>query len=359
MPEINPEEVLKSINQDMSDINRKEKEIRKHRIETTYEMLQRQKAEAEANKSIDLKNRDPNRVQKIVDDTVNYIEYARNSKTFLLDGFRGIVPFFKRNLILVAGKTGTGKSTLTANIAYQTISQNIKCLVISNEEVEGDCYGRVVALHKGFPYMNHSDFTREQMETIRNSIPILAKRLDVIDDNYNGHGGQTTTFEGVQAILESALTVDYGAIIIDYYQGISASKDNPSLNTWQVQEMFTNYIDQYKNRANCPIILLGQLKDDANLSFKESIEGRKTIYNKVTTALEIIPNYEDKITEWKVWKGRFSGTPGKVVKTGFEKGKYVDYDDKFAKKRLQEKEEQNYKEKFNDIFKNVFAKEIK
>jgi hypothetical protein len=99
--------------------------------------------------------------------------------------------------------------------------------------------------------------------------------------------------------------------------------------------------------------VLGQLKEDENLPFKEAIEGRKVIANRATCCLEVKANFENKTTSWFVRKSRFSASLGKEIKTGFDKGKYVVYDDTFAKKIKSQQEEiehqalMNYKLKEN------------
>ena len=129
-------------------------------------------------------------------------------------------------------------------------------------------------------------------------------------------------------------------IIVDYYQNIDKSVDNPDLADWQVQYRFAKFLDQYKNRSKSTIVVLAQKKggNGKDLSFKESIEGRKSILNVATCALNVVADKENYATAFEIKKSRFNDCMGEVVKVGWEKGKYVPYSTEFRQKAMMAKD---------------------
>jgi replicative DNA helicase len=326
--------------EESQEIRRKKYEIDKTRIESNHTEMIRRKTEMEVNNNIDLSSMSSQRLTKIIKETREYLEHARNSKCFINDDFQGKVPFFGRNLVLVAARTGHGKTTIGKNIAYHTLVQNGRVLYITNEENSGDVYNGVACLCKGWPYTEHNSFTNEQLEEFDKMAPILAKRMVVIDDNYNGGYGQTTSLEGIKAILLKLHETDvkYDVIIIDYYQNISHSNERPDLKDWQVQEDIAKFLDTFKNTYLAPIIALAQLKEGKDLPFKEAIEGRKLILNVSTCALEVKAEREFKRTSFCVHKTRFTSAIGETIHVGFNKGMYVNYTPAFRNEAELEKE---------------------
>jgi len=334
---------------------KKENELLEDRINTDYENLQRRKEELAKAESIDLSRRDGEYVEKLRKENKDYLTRAKKSGIFLVKDFKGKVPYFAKNIILAAGLSGDGKSTTCANIAYRDILQNKKVLVITNEEIASDVYNRVTSLIKGWAYREHENFTEQQHAIFDDYIDKLSHRLTVIDDSYNDSVGQTSTIEGMEAMLESLLKSDekFDVIIIDYYQNIDRSTKNPGLSPWQVQEQFAKRLDKFKNVYEAPIVVLAQLTDVGaeNKPFKDRIEGRKIIYNVCTCALEVMAERENLRTAWKVRKSRWSEAVGQTIMTGFNKGLYVDYTPEFQASALALKESKERQKmlKLNEI----------
>ena len=189
-------------------------------------------------------------------------------------------------------------------------------------------------------------------------IPTLLKngRMMVIDDNYEGVPGTTTTLEGIKNVLTKLLTekIYYDAIIIDYYQNVKSSKHNPFLNEYQVQEQLAAFLDQYKNSYPAPIVLLAQVDpvtEENKKPFEHRIKGRKVISDKATFTMEIVADRENLRTEWCAHKGRFAGLVGRSFYTGFDRGKFVAYDENFMKAVAAYKEKQMEKQQLGQVFK--------
>lgn len=336
------------------DLSTKELELRKARVEAQYEKLAKQNEEQEGFKKFKI-GFNEERINHLKLQNREYIDLAKKGAVFLgIDDFIGCVPIFPRNLILVGAETGAGKSTLTANMTWQFLKQSKRVLVITNEEHPTDILNRTICLKNNWPYHDHTTITAEQQDEFDKMYPIFSQRLDIIDDNYNGVGGLTTTLEGLKTILENLKEKvkngeePYGVIIIDYYQNANTSSKNPGANGFEVLHEVGRALDLFKNVYNAPIILLSQLKalanEDDTTPFKERIEGRKSVFNFSTCAIEVRADKQHNRTEWIFRKSRFSKAMGKTVLTGFDKGRYVPYNREFARRSEAEKTEREQRE---------------
>jgi hypothetical protein len=306
-------------------------------------------------------------LQEIQKDNREYITAAKKSMVFINQTFGGVVPFFRKNLILIGGKTGEGKSTTVANIVWSTIQQKNpetgewrKALVISNEEVAADVYNRVTCQAHGWHYTNHDKFSEEQLDTFEKMIPAWAKngRLTVIDNNYNGANGVTTSIEGIQTIFDNLIKNKeyYDVVIIDYYQNVKFSKKNPELDEYKVQAQLAAALDRYKNEYPAPIVVLAQVDPpdkEGNKPFEYRIKGRKVITDPATLVMEMVAERERRRTKWIVHKSRFTEAVGGCFYTGYSFGKFVEYTAEFQREVNMEMERKKWARNVGaDIFKD-------
>lgn len=346
------EKTIEAADKEQQELIRKQQELHKINIEERYEDKKRRQQQTEKLRSLDLDADNQERIDQIAENTINYLKMARNSKKFLSKDFDAKVPYFAKNLITIGATTGSGKSTTAANLAFAGIMQaNQKGLIITNEEDEGDIYNRVTCLWKGWPYNDHTSFTDEQHEIFKKGIKLLSQRLTVIGDNFQGEMGQTTTIEGIEAIFNKLLQskTKYDFIIIDYYQHISQSSQNPQMDSWKVQERLCKLLDSFKNAYTAPIIVLSQMRPGDDY-YQERIEGRKMLANVSTCFLEIAADREKLATSWTIHKSRFTDAVGKTVWTGFDNGRYVPYDIDFELKIDRKNKEKQTREARKKIF---------
>jgi replicative DNA helicase len=320
--------------------------VREHAAKAKIERIERAKQELSLAQHINYGAIDSAHTEQIIKDNHDYMEAARNPMTFINSDFDSVVPFFRKNLILIGGKTGEGKSTALANIVTSVIGQVNKetgkvrrALVITNEEKTEDVYNRVTCLLSNWAYTNHDKFTPSQKQVLEKGIQALRNSgmLQVIDDNFMGIPGTTTSIEGIRNILESLIRNHeyYDVILIDYYQNVRMSKEDQNLNQYQVQEMFATMLDQYKNRYPAPIVVLAQVKppDSQDTPFNLRIKGSKSIPDRATLILEMVADRDNYRTEWIVHKSRFTeAIANSRFFTGFEKGKFVPYNNEFLQK---------------------------
>lgn len=315
----------------------KELTLKEHRATVDLNHLLKNTDDLERAKVINFGQMSDENINSIVTSLDEYMQAARNCMSFVCDAFKGLIPFFRKNLLLVLADTGGGKSTVVANIVWEAVrtknpatGKRCRVLVLTNEEASEDFYARISCLRMKWAYIKHHEFTDEQRKTFSEDIPKLAANgLTVIGDNYDGVSGLTSTFEGIEMIFENLIRDQefYDVIIIDYYQNVSSSKMDPKLGPYECQERFAQLLDKYKNTYPAPIVLMAQINklkdDDDTTPYNIRIKGRKVICDKATYTVELRPNYKICYTAWVVHKSRFTGTTGDKIETGFDKGRYV------------------------------------
>jgi len=253
-----------------------------------------------------------------------------------LDDFVQLAP---GQLALICAATGTGKSTLTANIAYALLRAGKRTLIIANEERRTDVAARISCLQLD---VSIHDYKRKGglpdiiIDNVLDNIANLDKRmLTIIALDYKNTKGEpdprvVTSPEGMEKILSQA-TGKYDAVIIDYYQNINYSTNNPTYQAHEVNEMFAKLVDNLKNTIGCPIIMMAQIRrgDD---DFKVRLEGRRLILNKCTDVFEIKIDKPNRRSAMICHKDRWLGNQGDERFLGYDKGKFVAYDRAFEDK---------------------------
>ncbi len=350
------------------DVSEKDLTLREHRVNRDLDELIKNQTELELAKSVEFSEMTPENVARLVQENDEYMEASKHAMVFINEEFKKIVPFFKRNLILVGGDTGDGKSTSTSNISYNTITRKssvtgmpLKALILSNEEHPSDYYNRHTALHKGWKYVNHDQFTQEQRDTFREYIPKWAKngRLTIIGDTYNGVPGFTTSVEGIEQILATIVRdheagkQTYDVIILDYFQNVRYSKMDPKLDEFMCQRKLAGILDTYKLTLPCPVVVMCQMKklvdEEDSTPFNVRLKGSKLICDKATFICELIPERKLLRSKWKVHKSRFTESVGQSVYTGYDRGKFVRYDEPFMKSVAKLVEKNLERDKENEL----------
>lgn len=334
------------ISKKSDDLREKKLVLEERRVNSQIKRLQESDRALELVENADLERMSDEQVEEIRRINREYIMSARNRMVFINKDFDGVVPFFPKNIILVGGTTGTGKSTTVANIAHSVISQKDpntgkrrRVLVITNEERTEDVYNRITCLIKGWQYTNHDEFTDEQLETFDSYIDKFGKSglITVVDDNHNGATGVTTTIEGIEMLLNNLIKSQtyYDAIVFDYYQNIKFSTNDATMNEYAVQARFSNMIDRFKNIYPGAIVVLAQVDplrdEDDKTPFEYRIKGRKVIAVPSTFIVEMKAERQNLRTSWTIHKSRFTKSVGETFFTGYDKGKFVPYTDEFAR----------------------------
>jgi len=254
--------------------------------------------------------------------------------TFINPQLTEVIPFTRENLYLICGYSGNGKSTVAANISHPLWKEGKKTLVISNEEPKQDIQYRIACLELGYNFNDYKKGNMPQDKQIEcmKLFPEISKHVKIIDVVFND--GLSTRYEGIVNALEAVKSADYSAVMIDYYQLIQHSIKDSKRGRYDVLNDLRIYMQRYIRKSNIPIVLFAQLHSLGkrnNVDLDSRIKECPVIIEAATVVLEIIPNFEEKSTYFLIKKDRF-GLQGEKITCGFEKGKYVEYDEEFKKK---------------------------
>ena len=266
----------------------------------------------------------------------SYNSMLKERITFVNKDLTKAVPFTRENLYLLCAYSGSGKSTVAANVSYPLWKQGKKSLVISNEESEQDILFRIACLEKGY---NFNEYKKGLMPMANQKecamlFPEIAKYVKVVDVNYKN--GLTTKVEGVKNVLEAINGQDYSCAMIDYYQLIKRSSANPNAGSYDVLNDFRIWLGQFIKRANLPVVCFAQLHSIGKRNNKDldnRIKHCPDIYEPSTVVVEIIPDFENRTSDFIIHKDRF-GLAGHKITCAFERGRFVSMSDE-AIQRIQ------------------------
>lgn len=272
----------------------------------------------------------------------NYNKMLKERITFINQDLSKVIPFTRENLYLMCAYSGNGKSTAAANISYPLWKEGKKTLVISNEEPEQDIIYRIACLELGY---NFNDYKKGQMPITNQKecmklFPEIARHVKIVD--VNAKNGITTKLEGIKNILEAVNNKDYSCVMIDYYQLIRKSISNPSASPYEVLNDLRIFFGQYIKRSNIPIVIFAQLHSLGKRNNKDldsRIKMGPEIYETATVVLEMVPNFEDKTTDFVIVKDRF-GYAGNRLCFSFDKGRFIPMDEEALEKKKQEQVEE-------------------
>ena len=328
------------------ELSEKELDLKEKKVNTAYIDLVKNKIDTEKSESVRFGKMSQEAVATLLMNNDAYLEAAKHPIPFINSAFDSHVPFFRKNVILIAAAYGKGKSTCVANIIDTAFRHKNpltgkpwKILVLTNEEAPEDFYNRITCFIKGWQYTNHDKFSDSQRETFAKYIKIFSEKgiVTVIGDTYEGVSGWTTTVEGIVSIFDNIVKdkEEYDVVILDYVQGIVRSRDRPEANEFEAQRMLANEFDRIKNIYPGVIVVMAQadpLKDEEDKTpINYRLKGSKLIVTKATFIMEIVPNHELFMSTWLIHKSRFTDSTNAKIQTGFDKGKFVPYSTEFQK----------------------------
>jgi replicative DNA helicase len=284
-----------------------------------------------------IKSKQLNDILKSGDEATNYAQLVEQAKLdlsersksipFIDDKFNKFIQLAPGSLAIIAAKTGTGKSTISANIAARLINDQKRVLVIANEEKDTDVAVRVACLLGGYNIHKYKSndptfcYSPKEKLDIINSIQSLSGFLEIRGLTYKGIADLVTSLEGMKTILEDAKG-KYSAVIIDYYQNVDHSLENHLKDQYECQHEFGSMLDKMKHEIGCPIILFAQCISGKD-HLKVRIEGRKSIFNKATDVYEFVQDSAkgSKMSILECLKDRWLGVQGNVLSLEYLEGR--------------------------------------
>lgn len=259
-------------------------------------------------------NRDKQRKETALDRAVPFISDEFSTEFRLIQG-----------LYLVGGVTGHGKSTTLRNIlaGYVNSAPQRKAFVVTNEEPSQGIYDGVACLLLGKDFHAHQKLKNSPWD--RGEIEAKALELmDYIDVEAGDSTYNMGVIEDVKAVLEHAEKTRAGLVMLDYWQTVTASREDESKETFRVLKELGTFMKEYGRKATVPVVVFAQLSsNDEGKDFKMRIENDKTIANHAFGCIEIVPNFETKETKFVIHKDRLGGANGKTIHTLWERGRYV------------------------------------
>lgn len=256
----------------------------------------------------------------------DYNKIMKQRITLINETLTAAIPFTKESLYLFCAVSGSGKSTIAANISYPLWKQNKKILVISNEETSHDILMRIASLDLGY---NFNDYKKGQMSEAHQRdcfklFPDIMKFVKVLDVSWKD--GLTTKIEGVQAALEAVIGKGYHAVLIDYYQLIKDSIKDKSRTRYDVLNDFRVWLGRFIKKCELPVCLFTQLYSMGKKGGVKDIDARikecSAVVEPATVIIEAVPNFEESTTDFIIHKDRF-GIAGRKFICPFEKGRYL------------------------------------
>jgi len=247
------------------------------------------------------------------------------------------------HLFLLGDFTVTHNSTIAANVSYPLWQEGKKSLVITNEESKEDVYMRIACLQLG---CNFNEYKKGLMPATKQVecaklIPQIAQFVKVADVNFKHKSidNATATVEGVKALLSSVMNSDYSCVMLDYYQLIKKSIERPDASSYEVLNDFRIWLGQFIKRAEIPVVIFAQLHSLGKRNNKDldsRIKHCADIYETSTVVIEVIPNFEERTSDFLIVKDRF-GLAGNRIPCAFEKGRYVNISEEAMQKLRNEK----------------------
>ena len=246
--------------------------------------------------------------------------------TLINDSLTAAIPFTRENLYLFCAYTGSGKSTVAANISYPLWKQGKKVLVVSNEETEQDVLLRIACLELGF---NFNDYKKGHMpnDMLRQAcalMPVISQYVKVLDVSWRE--GLTTKIEGVKGALNALKGQGFSCVLIDYYQLIKYSITQTDRTTYDVLNDLRSWLGMYIKSSEIPVCLFVQLYSIGKRGGVKDIDARikecSAIVEPATVIIEVVPNFDDATTDFVIHKDRF-GVAGTKIVCPFEKGRYL------------------------------------
>ena len=246
--------------------------------------------------------------------------------TLINESLTAAVPFTRENLYLFCALSGSGKSTIAANISYPLWKQGKKILVVSNEESKQDVLFRIACLELGYSF---NEYKKGQMPADKQRqalflFPEIAKFVKVLDVTWRD--GLTTKIEGVQKALESIKGQNFSCVLIDYYQLIKDSVVDRDRTRYDVLNDLRMWLGRYIKGCEVPVCLFVQLYSIGKRGGVKDLDSRikecSAVMEPATVIVEAVPNFEDSTTDFIIWKDRF-GVAGKKITCPFHNGRYL------------------------------------
>lgn len=236
------------------------------------------------------------------------------------------------HLFLLSDFTVVHNSTVAANIAYPLWKQKKKILVISNEEPQHDVLFRIACLELNLSFNEYKKglMPKENIVRVFRLFEEIGQYVKVVDSAQND-GLCSSTLEGVQSALNAVINQDYSCVLIDYFQNIKRSVNKSDKSHYEVLDDFREWLGHYIHQEGAPpvamFVQLYSLTKRGGTKGSQDLDNRikmcSAVVEPATVIIEMIPNFDERLTTFIINKDRF-GNSGKQVICAFERGRFID-----------------------------------
>lgn len=278
-------------------------------------------------------------IKEMYASVASYNKMLQERITFINSSLTKVIPFTRENLYVICAFTGSGKTTIGANILHPIWKEGKKALIVSNEESKQDILYRVACIELGHNFNEYKKGIMPQNHQIEclKLFPEISKFIKILDASYKDN--LTAKLEGVKNALTAVTQTDYSCVLIDYYQLIQKSIEDSSRSRYDVLNDLRIFLQGYIQRSAIPVVIFAQLHSlskRAGVDLDQRVKECPAILDSATVVLEIVPNFDDKTTDILIKKDRF-GSTGKKLTVAFDKGKFIDLTDEHRNRIAQEK----------------------
>jgi replicative DNA helicase len=208
----------------------------------------------------------------------------------------------------IAAVTKHGKTNLAANLACTTLDKvrDKKVFVALNEETAEDFLVRCGCILTGlsFSLWKSGKFMQQQKDKLGQALTQVVERLCFVDEEDKNMG----CLEDVEQVLRKASHSDQISLVLfDYLQNVYLSKTYAGKTQYELSKLFGVRLKDIGKTAACPLVVFGQLKDDATAGFKSRVEGDSWFVNNVATGIELVADKALKQSKLIVQVDRFQG----------------------------------------------------
>lgn len=248
-------------------------------------------------------------------------EMARRNRVPLFHEDTGV--FLQPGFVLMGAISGRGKSNVAANLVagYLRCGRTEPVLVVTNEEPSDSFYNRTACVLRGenFYALKNGRMPESARRKVRQTVEDVIEQVSVV---FEGEW-DTNSYEDVVSILDHGVASGVGLIVLDYWQNVNSSRNEPNTESFKISKMLGAKCKELGKRATMPLVALVQLNTSTESHFKERIENDKSLFNHSTQAIEIIADFENSESTFKVHKDRYGGTQVQEILMKYENGIYT------------------------------------
>lgn len=187
-------------------------------------------------------------LQSIVDrsKTLEIIPTGFTRIDYVLDG-----GFMKRELVVIGGSTGSGKSFISGQIAHNAIKQGFKTayfsLEISGEMIVSRLIGGITNVKPNMIVHNKLGADEDRVDNAKMDLSVYSELLHIYDDVYK-----------LEEITKAITETQYDLVVIDFIQNVFFKGTEYERMSFVALEL-----QRLAKLRNCCILVLSQLSNSA------------------------------------------------------------------------------------------------